>query len=49
MAQDQHIEISAKKARQGGRGTHVFMIWAISTLAVAVGLFALYAVSASGS
>ena len=46
MADETHIEIPAEKARQAGKGTHVFVIWALSTLAVAVGLFAMFAMSA---
>ncbi|MGE3250378.1 MAG: hypothetical protein AB7J28_11860 [Hyphomonadaceae bacterium] len=46
---DEHVELPADKARQGGPGTHVFVIWAISTLAVAFGLFALYMLNAAAT
>jgi hypothetical protein len=44
---DERIELAAEKARQAGRGAHVFVIWAISTTAVALGLFAVYALNAA--
>ncbi|MBL8550204.1 MAG: hypothetical protein JNJ73_09470 [Hyphomonadaceae bacterium] len=49
MNEEPHIEIQADKARQGGKGTHVFVIWAVSTLAVALGLLALYALNAAAT
>ncbi|MGE0828554.1 MAG: hypothetical protein AB7O04_04285 [Hyphomonadaceae bacterium] len=45
---DDHVELPASEARQAGKGTHVFVIWAISTVAVALGLFALFAMNAAG-
>jgi hypothetical protein len=41
-----HIEIPEEKARQAGRGAHVFVIWAISTSIATVGLLAVYALNA---
>jgi hypothetical protein len=40
------IEIPEEKARQAGRGAHVFVIWAISTSTAIVGLLAVYALNA---
>jgi hypothetical protein len=42
---ERRIEIAAEKARQAGWGAHVFFIWAISTSAAALGLFAVYALA----
>lgn len=45
----EHVELSANEARQAGPGVHVFVIWAISTLAVALGLLAIFAMNAAAT
>ena len=51
MAQqiENHEEVTPREARQGGLGTHVFVIWGISTLLAAAALGAFFMFSAAGS
>lgn len=46
---DEHIEKTPEEARQGGLGTHVFTILAISTFLAIVGLAAFWMTTAAVS